>query len=82
MIVHDESPHEECGVPLVRAYVDPSTSVDEMVSRPDSGLGQSPWITLIPSPFGWTIDSDEFVCVREALSRDPERLEYVLQHRL
>ena len=75
MTVHDESRHEQCGVPLVRVYVDPSTSVDEMVSHPGSGIGPSPWRTLIPSRFGWTIDGDESVCVREALSRDPERLE-------
>ena len=52
MTVHEEILHEQCGVPLVRVYVDPSTSVDEMVSRPGSGLGPSPWRTLIPSRFG------------------------------
>ena len=82
MIVHDESRHEQCGVLLVRDYVEPSTSVDEMVSRPGSGLGPSPWRNMILSNFEWTIDGDESVCVREALSRDPERLEYILQHRL
>ena len=82
MIVHDESRHERCGVPLVRVYVDPSTSVDEMVSRPGSDLSPSPWRALIPSRFRGTIDGDESVCVRKALFRDPERLEYVLQHRL
>ena len=82
MIGHNESLHEQCGVPLVRAYVNPSTGFDKMVSRPGSGLGPSPWRTLITSRFGGTIDGDDSVCVREALSRDPERLEYVLQHRL
>ena len=80
--MHDEIRHEQCGVPLVRVYMDPSTSVDDMVSRPGSGLGPSPWRTLIPSSFGGTIDGDGSVCVRGALSRDPERLEYVPQHRM
>ena len=53
-----------------------------MVSRSGSGLGPGPWRTLIPSRFGGTIDGNESVCVRDALSRDLERLEYVLQHRL
>ena len=61
MIVHDESPHDQCGVPLVRVYVDTSASVEEMVSHPGSGLGRSPWRTLIPSRFGWTIDGEESV---------------------
>ena len=82
MIVHDESRHEQCGVPLVRIYVDPSTSVDEMVSRTGFGLGPSPCRTVIPGRIAWTIDGDESVCMHEALSRDPERFEYVLQHRL
>ena len=80
--MHDESRHEQCGVPLVRFYVDPSTSVNEMGSRPGFGPGPSPWRTLIPSRFGGTIDGSESVCVHEALRRDPERLEHVLRHRL
>ena len=53
-----------------------------MVSRPGSGLGPSPWRNMILSNFEWTIDGGESICVREALYRDPERLEYVLQLRL
>ena len=80
--MHDESRHEQSEVPLVGVYVKPSTNVGEMVSRPGFGLGPSPWRTLIPNRLGWTINGDESVCVHEALSGDPERLEYVLQHRL
>ena len=53
-----------------------------MVSRPGSGLGPSPWRNMILSNFEWTIDGGESICVREALYRDPERLESVLQLRL
>ena len=81
-IVHEEIHHERCGVLAVCVSMEPSTSVDGIMSPHGSGLVHSSWRTLTPCRFGLTIEGGESVFLHETLPRNPERLEYILRNRL